>query len=254
MKQELKPLTETEREQVEKNIPLVIHVVKTEKFKYFGMDFDDMISAGYEALIYAAQTFNPSMGFQFSTYACRCIKTGLLTWVNSRHLISIPGHAYRLAKEYQNYTDTHGYSNREESELLERNGATYKTLYSSYNALHTFSESEVYTNPIDAGRIDEKGFSIERIKGDGTESIDDFLSARTICKIAQDVSSSISERRGQTANSILEILVKGIISGVNYTEAEIAEIVGTSSQWVHAVKIAFRRKMRTELRKAGYDV
>lgn len=251
---ELKPLTEPEREQVEKNIPLIQYVIGKSRFKYSGADFDDMLSVGYEALIYAVKTFDASLGFKFSTYACKCIQSGLLSWATTRTLIGIPWNAYHIARDYQDYADLYGHSNSEEAEILKQRKGTRKTLFLAYNALRSFVESEVYIGYRDKKNDGEKDFSLESVRDFKEETTDEILSATIIREVVQRVSRSIMEKRGKSACAVIEMLVSGILTGMNYTELEIAEKVGTSPQWVHAVKISFRRQMRTELRKEGYDV
>lgn len=61
---------------VEHNLRLVAHVAK--KFDSSGIDHDDLISIGTVGLIKAVETFQPTKGTKFATYAARCIQNEIL--------------------------------------------------------------------------------------------------------------------------------------------------------------------------------
>jgi RNA polymerase sporulation-specific sigma factor len=61
---------------IEHNLRLVAHVAK--KFDSSGIDHDDLISIGTVGLIKAVETFQPSKGTKFATYAARCIQNEIL--------------------------------------------------------------------------------------------------------------------------------------------------------------------------------
>ena len=42
-----------------------------------GAIVDDLVSAGTEALIRAAEHFDPSLGYKFQTYASKCVKNAI---------------------------------------------------------------------------------------------------------------------------------------------------------------------------------
>lgn len=61
---------------VEENIPLVIHIVRkflAGKPRWIIRREDDLRAAGMLGLVRAVETFNPDLGFKFSTYAWKCI-------------------------------------------------------------------------------------------------------------------------------------------------------------------------------------
>lgn len=61
---------------VEHNLRLVAHVAK--KFDTSGIDQDDLISIGTVGLIKAVDTYQPTKGTKFATYAARCIQNEIL--------------------------------------------------------------------------------------------------------------------------------------------------------------------------------
>lgn len=72
----LRPLTDEERQFVAANTGLVGHVVYR-WYKLDGDEADDAIQDGMFGLIRAAQLYNPSLGFTFSTYAMAWIRQGI---------------------------------------------------------------------------------------------------------------------------------------------------------------------------------
>lgn len=56
------------------NMGLVLSMAQ--RVKYPGVEFTDLVSEGSMALLRATEKFNCSMGFKFSTYACRAIFKG----------------------------------------------------------------------------------------------------------------------------------------------------------------------------------
>jgi len=71
------------------HIGLVNHICR----RYFKIiPPSDKLGAGYFGLVEAAKRFNPSLGYQFSTYACQYIKGALYHWLPTEYFscISIP--------------------------------------------------------------------------------------------------------------------------------------------------------------------
>ncbi|MBX5435651.1 MAG: RNA polymerase sporulation sigma factor SigK [Alicyclobacillaceae bacterium] len=66
---------------IEHNLRLVAHVAK--KFDSCGIDHDDLISIGTVGLIKAVETYQPTKGTKFATYAARCIQNEILMQIRS---------------------------------------------------------------------------------------------------------------------------------------------------------------------------
>ncbi|MCE5316631.1 MAG: sigma-70 family RNA polymerase sigma factor [Parachlamydia sp.] len=64
------PLTDEQRALVEKNINLA-HFAANKYFRRFQFEYEDLLSICYYGLIKAAQYFDVSKGFKFSTYAMK---------------------------------------------------------------------------------------------------------------------------------------------------------------------------------------
>lgn len=79
------PLTDAQRQMVEDNMKLVLHILGKVRQKFDGGGYslafsefqDDVEQAGYEALMRASQSYDPERA-RFSTYAGRAIYLGML--------------------------------------------------------------------------------------------------------------------------------------------------------------------------------
>lgn len=67
---------------IERNLRLVAHIAK--KFSVSFSDSDDIISIGTIGLIKAIDSFNPSCGTRFATYATRCMQNEILMYFRSQ--------------------------------------------------------------------------------------------------------------------------------------------------------------------------
>jgi RNA polymerase sigma factor (sigma-70 family) len=74
------PSIEARNDLVVKNRGLVYHVVNRliRRRPRLKREYDDMVSAGFIALMRAAERFQPQLGFKFSTFACRAIQWEIL--------------------------------------------------------------------------------------------------------------------------------------------------------------------------------
>ena len=68
---------------IERNMRLVVHVVKKYSVQYG--DSDDLISIGAIGLIKAVTTYDTDKGHRFATYAARCVQNAMVTsWKRKR--------------------------------------------------------------------------------------------------------------------------------------------------------------------------
>lgn len=75
----------TENERVEKNIPLVHHIIRN-KMRIANGDYDDAFQDGCVGLLNAIRTFDPERGIAFSTYAGACIQNAIKGRRRRQHL------------------------------------------------------------------------------------------------------------------------------------------------------------------------
>lgn len=72
-----------------RHIRLVFHVAS--KYRHYGADFDDLIGAGNEGLVYALRKFEPERGLRFRTYAEDWIRSRMQKFVLSTISIACGG-------------------------------------------------------------------------------------------------------------------------------------------------------------------
>ena len=89
-------MTEAQKELVLNNQGLIIHI--WDKHIYKGGIVkrwkDDIIQEGYFALCRAAMYFDSTRGYEFSSFACKCIRTRMLhviNWLYNKVLLDIGG-------------------------------------------------------------------------------------------------------------------------------------------------------------------
>lgn len=73
---------EARRILIERNLRLVAHIAK--KYYASGVDNDDLISIGTIGLIKAIDSFNPTNGTRFATYAGKCLQNEILMYFRGR--------------------------------------------------------------------------------------------------------------------------------------------------------------------------
>ena len=72
---------EARNELILHNVKLVMYEVK-KRFCFTGFDVEDLVSVGNIGLIKAVETFDREKGFNFSSYATRCIDNEILMYLN----------------------------------------------------------------------------------------------------------------------------------------------------------------------------
>lgn len=76
----LRPLTEEQAQFAADQIPLVNYLIRKWQGSFSGfLEYEEMISVGYEALCRAAGAYDPSRGVPFVYYAARSIRNRLIT-------------------------------------------------------------------------------------------------------------------------------------------------------------------------------
>jgi RNA polymerase primary sigma factor len=85
---------------VEANMRLVMNIART--YSYVAIPFEDLIQEGAIGLMMAAERFDPSKGYRFSTYATAWIKQAIGRAIdNTARAIRIPGNVSELLRKVE---------------------------------------------------------------------------------------------------------------------------------------------------------
>ena len=93
------------------NLRLVVHIAK--QYKGIGMTIEDLVAEGNLGLITAAEKFDYSLGYRFSTCATPWIKQAILKAITDKgRMVRLPAHIYQqltqIKKFNENYVSEHG--------------------------------------------------------------------------------------------------------------------------------------------------
>lgn len=132
------------------NLRLVVSLAKAKASFLTGIALEDLLQEGNIGLFKAAQKFDVSRGFRFSTYAVHYINKHMLECIRKQsHRVVIPEHTYRILVLIRNVRDE--MLNRDGNVTLallsEKTGIGEKKLkqYMEYLHLH---EEESYDKPV----------------------------------------------------------------------------------------------------------
>lgn len=188
---------EARNELVEKNLRLVINVVK----RYTSVDLtrEDLIQEGNLGLIKAAEYFDPELGYKFSTYAMWWIRQAITRAIFNSGMIRMPVYLredmIRVAKFMSKYHSEHGVD--APTEVVE-NFIAEKGM--NKNILATINDMSFVVSldtPVGDGGVD----------GDSDSTLGDFVADTH--DVEQEV--IISQRNE---------LIKSILNGPSFTERE----------------------------------
>ena len=92
------------------NLRLVVHIAK--QYKGIGMTIEDLVAEGNLGLITAAEKFDYSLGYRFSTCATPWIKQAILKAITDKgRMVRLPAHIYQqltqIKKFNENYVAEH---------------------------------------------------------------------------------------------------------------------------------------------------
>ena len=105
---------------IEENYGLILHIVKTfaESGSIERRDFDDATWYATDGLLKAAQSFDASRGFSFSTYACTCIKNSIIAFIRDKQRYLKHHQAFTTFKD-KNDQDVDFFDNLKDMEEVE---------------------------------------------------------------------------------------------------------------------------------------
>ena len=188
---------EARNELVEKNLRLVINVVK--RYNSVDLTREDLIQEGNLGLIKAAEYFDPELGYKFSTYAMWWIRQAITRAIFNSGMIRMPVYLredmIRVAKFMSKYHSEHGVE--APTEVVE-NFIAEKGM--NRNILATINDMSFVVSldtPVGDGGVE----------GDNDSTLGDFVAD------SQNVEQEV-------INSQRNELIKSILNSPSFTEKE----------------------------------
>lgn len=214
---------EAKQELITRNLRLVIKYIK--RFYQQGISPEDLLQEGNLGLCIAAEKFDYTKGFKFSTYATWWILQRIRKLIVSRHsIISAPTHVYykqrALFKEREQFKQDNGREPTDE-ELSNLTGFSLKTI-------HTLAKLSVKIVDIDAKIDGDDTHNFSEIISDPNEkSLEDVITDKTIQEMIAERLNNLKPREKQ-------VIVEYYLN--NKSLQQIGEEMGRTRERVRQVK------------------
>lgn len=188
---------EARNELVEKNLRLVINVVK--RYNSVDLTREDLIQEGNLGLIKAAEYFDPELGYKFSTYAMWWIRQAITRAIFNSGMIRMPVYLredmIRVAKFMSKYHSEHGID--APTEVVENFIAERGMNKNILTTINDMSFVVSLDTPVNDGGVE----------GDSDSTLGDFVAD------SQNVEQEV-------INSQRNELIKSILNSPSFTERE----------------------------------
>lgn len=222
------------------NMRLVVFIAR--KYKGVGLGFQDLIQEGSLGLMKAAEYFDPTKGFRFSTYATYWIKQSISRALSEQNrVIRIPAHMLDLAnkvkKANQTLTQSLGHTPTDKEIAVELEITPAK--------VREMKELIKETLSLDVPVGDEEDATVGDLVAD-----EQFISP-----IESAINNECREKIKAVLNTLTEKEAQiismrfGLDDNEPKTLAEIGEHFGCSREWIRQQEERAMRKLRSPLRK-----
>ncbi|MFK4132438.1 RNA polymerase sigma factor RpoD/SigA [Pseudomonas luteola] len=228
----------------EHNLRLVAYVA-TGYIKKFNIDFDDLYSQGVEGLMIAIDKFDPELGFTFSTYADRWIRTKIDELAMRNRTVHVPIHVVKAASRVQRTRRTlEGSHGRKvlDSEIASELGYEERAVRELTEAIQPQHSLDLVMGGDDEGS-NLMDFLEDDSNPSGTVEMTDTMS-----KLKELISSSLNERERTIVNGYF-----GLDNNEEFNLAEIGRSLNLSRERVRQILRDSLQLLAVKLKAVGID-